>query len=118
MKKKITKTKILGVGLALVLIASLFSFAAPVSAALPPINTWYPYAFPVAGATGGWFYSPDILRVGEITEATDGTLYVHVQQCVPDATFTVTSGEMTISEYEYEAAETDSGQIHSAVDVR
>jgi hypothetical protein len=78
MEKKITK--IWGIGLTFVMVVSLMLVAAPtpVSAADPVINEWDEFAYPSEGEEGDWFWDPDIMRVGEITEAINGDLYVHV----------------------------------------
>jgi len=102
MKNKIHK--ILGVSLTLVIaMALVMGFAAP-AAASPgeTINEWDEFTYPGPGADDGWLYSPDILRVGEIIEAIDGTLYVHVRRCLPNATFRVdlsNPGTITVSEF-------------------
>jgi hypothetical protein len=71
--------KILGVAVTVAMVLTLTAaFSAPV-AANPgeTLNEWYKFDYPVAGADGDWFYSPDINRVGEITEAINGDLYVY-----------------------------------------
>ncbi|HEY92498.1 MAG TPA: hypothetical protein G4O17_01985, partial [Dehalococcoidia bacterium] len=92
MKKKITK--IWGIGLTFVMVVSLMLIAAPtpVAAADPVINEWDKADFPKMGEEGDWFWDPSIIRLGEITEATDGTLYVHGKRCVPNGTFYVDGG--------------------------
>jgi hypothetical protein len=78
MKKKISK--LLGVGLAVILISSLFGFAAPVSAAsLPTINAWTQFKYPAEGATGGWFWDPDIRELGPMAKAINGDIYVYAR---------------------------------------
>jgi hypothetical protein len=99
MKNKIHK--IMGVSLTLVIaMALVMGFAAPV-AANPgeTINEWYNFTYPGPGADDGWLYDPSITRVGEITEAIDGTLYVHVRRCVPIATFNITDGTLSVTEF-------------------
>ena len=96
MKGKIHR--ILGIAVTLALVVPLVAgFALPVAASPgETINEWYKYDYPDPGADpDGWFYDPSIMRVGEITEAIDGTLYVHVQRCVPDAKFSVSDGTFT-----------------------
>ncbi len=80
MKNKIHK--IMGVGITLVIaMALVMGFAAPVAASpAETINEWYKFEYPVPGEDGDWLYDPYITRLGEITEAIDGTLYVHVQR--------------------------------------
>jgi hypothetical protein len=93
--------KILGVAITLAMVLTLAAaFSAPV-AANPgeTLNEWYTFDYPAEGEDGGWFYSPDIMADGKITEAIDGTLYVHVQFCIPDATFDVDTGTLTITEF-------------------
>jgi hypothetical protein len=96
--------KIMGVGIALVIaMALVMGFVAP-AAANPgeTINEWYKFDYPQPGADGDWLYDPSILRVGELTEAIDGTLYAHVRRCVPDVTFRVdldNPGTLTVSEF-------------------
>lgn len=77
MKKKISK--LFGVVLAVILITSLFGFTIPVSAAapLPTINAWDTFDYPVAGATGGWFWSPNVLELGPMDKALNGDLYIY-----------------------------------------
>ncbi len=78
MKSKISK--IMGVAVTLAMVLSLTAgFAAAPAAASPDetLNEWYTFDYPVEGADGDWFYSPDIQRVGEITEAINGDLYVY-----------------------------------------
>jgi len=100
--------KIMGVSLSLVIaMALIMGFAAPASAA-ETINEWYKFDYPGPGADDGWLYSPDIMRVGEIIEAIDGTLYVHVRRCVPEARLWVTGGTVTTSEFD---SDTDTGTI-------
>jgi len=92
--------KIMGVGITLVIAMSLvMGFAAPASAA-ETINEWYKFSYPGPGADDGWLYSPDILRVGEIIEAIDGTLYVHVRRCVPETLFILSDGTITYNAVE------------------
>jgi len=79
MKKKISK--LFGVGLAVILLSSLFGFAVPVSAAapLPTINAWDTFDYPVAGNTGGWFWDPDIRELGPMDKALNGDIYVYAR---------------------------------------
>ncbi|GAI61988.1 unnamed protein product, partial [marine sediment metagenome] len=82
MKSKISK--IMGIGLALVLLVSMMVFALPVAAGpyddLEPAkpNTWDDFQ-PTPGAAGLWFFDPDIAQVGPIAEAIDGTLFAYVE---------------------------------------
>jgi len=101
MKKKISK--IWGIGLTFVMVVSLMLVAAPattVLAADPVINEWDKADFPKMGEEGDWFWDPTIMRLGEITEATDGTLYVHGKRCVPDARFFIDGGTLTVTEFD------------------
>jgi len=102
--------KILGVGITLVIaMALVMGFAAPVAASpAETINEWYKFEYPVPGADGDWLYDPYTWRIGEITEATDGTLYVHVQRTLDsdpltswpdDFTFNISTGTLTITEF-------------------
>jgi len=97
MKKKVSK--ILGVGLAFVLVASLLVFAIPVAAEefAPTANTWKGYE-PDAGAAGGWFFDPAITRVGPIAEAINGDLFAYVEDATgvsTNAIFKSTDGGRT-----------------------
>jgi len=127
MKNKIHK--IMGVGITLVIaMALVMGFAAPV-AANPgeTINEWYNFDYPAEGADGDWFYDPSIRRVGEITEAIDGTLYVHVQRILDadptdedydDFEFVVDTGNpgtLTITEFEDGGYDTDTGIITASI---
>jgi len=67
LKSKISK--ILGIGLTFVLLASLMVFALP-AAAGPGENTWSKFVYPT--------YDPAITAVGPMAEAIDGTLYAYV----------------------------------------
>jgi hypothetical protein len=106
--------KIMGVGLTLVIaMALVMGFAAP-AAASPgeTINEWYNFDYPGPGADDGWLYDPSIIRVGEITEAIDGTLYVHVQRCIDDLAFDNATGTMTITEF----GTSDTGLVVAEID--
>ena len=99
MKKRIFK--IMGVAVTLALVLSFVLPGLPVAGA-EKINEWYTFDYPVKGADGDWFMDPSILRVGELTEAIDGTLYAHVRRCLPNATFRVDTGNpgtITVSEF-------------------
>jgi hypothetical protein len=84
MKKKISK--IMGIGLAFVVLASLMTFAIPVSAdpynplspALP--NMWEGF-MPTPGGppVDLWWYHPDISQDGPMAKAINGNLYIYVQ---------------------------------------
>jgi hypothetical protein len=81
-------TKILGVavtlGIALALVAG---FALPAAASpAETLNEWYKFDYPDAGEDGDWFRQGDepITRIGEITEAINGDLYVHVVVPIED----------------------------------
>ncbi len=69
MKRKIYK--IMGVALTLVMVLSLFAFAAPV-AADPDENEWSKFSYPDEGSGDDWFYNPDIDYVGPIAMTVDG----------------------------------------------
>ena len=90
MKKKISK--FMGIGLALVLIASVLVFAIPASAVpLWPMaptlsNIWQP-SWPMPGVFGQWFYDPSISTIGPMTKAIDGDIYTYVSFA---GTFTLT----------------------------
>lgn len=106
MKKKISK--IMGIGLAFVLLASLLTFAIPVSAgpydSLSPMpNTWFGHwptpSGPTTNTTDQWFFDPAITKVGPIAQAYDidgdgvATLYAYVANATgasvdPDEIFT------------------------------
>ena len=81
---------ILGIGLTLVLLASLMVFALPASAGpYPPLapavpNTWAGFP-PTSGMPGGWFFNPDIGSVGPIAEGIDGDLYANSVTATTDA---------------------------------
>jgi hypothetical protein len=81
MKKKLTK--IMGIGFALLLVASMLLFAIPAAAGaydpLVPIpsNMWIEFT-PTYGVFGAWFYSQDIEQVGPVARAINGDIYVHV----------------------------------------
>jgi len=74
MKKKIYK--IMGVALTLVMVLSLFVFAAPVVAD-PDVNEWSKFSYPDPGSDGDWFYDEDIEYVGPMALAINGDLYVY-----------------------------------------
>ena len=74
MKKKMYK--IMGVALTLVMVLSLFAFAAPV-AADPDVNEWSEFSYPDEGSDGDWFYDPDITHVGPMALAINGDLYAY-----------------------------------------
>jgi hypothetical protein len=81
MKTKLSK--ILGIGFALVLVASLLLFAIPAAAGpyddlepkLP--NMWKGFA-PTEGLAGLWFFDSDINQVGPIAQAINGDIYAYV----------------------------------------
>ena len=81
MKSKFSK--IMGIGFALVLVASMMLFAIPTAAGpyndLAPAvpNAWAEFP-PTPGALGGWFFDPAITKVGPIAEAINGDLYAYV----------------------------------------
>jgi hypothetical protein len=78
LKKKIPK--ILGVAVTLGIVLSFVAALLPTAALANPaetLNEWYTFDYPVAGADGDWFYSPDIDGMREITEAINGDLYVY-----------------------------------------
>jgi len=77
MKKKYSR--ILGVALALMLLASLFGFAVPVSAQVNP-GAWTPLLLPAPGAPGNYVYNPTatpFTAAQFITKGIDGALYCH-----------------------------------------
>jgi hypothetical protein len=81
MKTKLSK--ILGIGFALVLVASLLLFAIPVAAGpyedlepVPP-NMWLGFD-PTPGLLGAWFFDPAITQVGPLAQAIDGDIYAYV----------------------------------------
>jgi hypothetical protein len=73
----------LGIGFALVLVASLMLFALPAAAGpyedlQPPLpNMWTGFA-PQPGLLGLWFFDPAITQVGPIAQAINGDIYAHV----------------------------------------
>ena len=76
MKK--TKSKIMGVALVAILLASMTAGLAVVPAAASPgTNVWEPVAIPRDGTLGGWLIADDAGagQVGPIAKAIDGTLY-------------------------------------------
>jgi len=81
MKKKLTK--IIGIGFALVLVASMMLFAIPAAAGpyldlapqLP--NMWAGFA-PTPSAFGAWFFDPAITQVGPLAKAINGDIYAYV----------------------------------------
>jgi hypothetical protein len=81
MKTKLSK--ILGIGFALILVASLMLFALPAAAGPyedlePPLpNMWTGFA-PTEGVMGLWFNDPDINKVGPIAQAINGDIYAYV----------------------------------------
>jgi len=77
MKKKFSK--IWGVGLAVVVIASMLLIAAPASAALPNINEWDELVYHSGtNPAGKYFRDASITGVGPMAEAIDGTLHTYV----------------------------------------
>jgi hypothetical protein len=92
---------VLGIGLAFVLLASLMTFAIPVSAdpvqpffprTITP-NTWEDYYW-APGVLGGWFFDPAITKVGPLAKARDGDLYAYVEGASAPAN---TSGDIFMS---------------------
>jgi photosystem II stability/assembly factor-like uncharacterized protein len=84
MKKKIFN--ILGVAVTVAMVLALgAAFSAAPAAANPAekLNEWYTFAYPDAGSEGDWFRqgtdAEEIDRVGEITEAINGDLYVYAE---------------------------------------
>ncbi len=81
MKNKLSK--IMGIGFALVLVASMMLFAIPAAAGpyddlVPvPSNAWLEFE-PTAGAFGLWFYSSTITQVGPMARAINGDIYAYV----------------------------------------
>ena len=115
MKNKISK--IWGLGLTFVMAVSLLVVAAPapVSAAEPVINEWDEFAYPDPGSAGDWFWDPNISRVGEITEAINGDLYVHVYIMErSDHIFKSTDGGRTWEDTDY-ADDGDGGWVFDMV---
>ena len=75
MKNRISK--ILGLGLAVVLALALVAgFAVPVAAS-PDENEWEKFDYPDAGEDGDWFRDADIAAVGPMAEAINGDLYTY-----------------------------------------
>jgi len=74
MKKK--PSKILGVALTLVMVLSLFAFAAPV-AADPDVNEWSKFSYPDEGSDGDWFWEDSLYSVGPMALAINGDLYAY-----------------------------------------
>jgi hypothetical protein len=81
MKHKLSK--IIGIGFALILVASLMLFAVPAAAGpyddlVPfPSNAWLEFS-PTVGVFGLWFYSPTISQVGPMARAINGDIYAYV----------------------------------------
>ena len=75
------KRKIFGVGLVVMLVASLLAFAAPVSAEefAPKPNTWTGYCDWEEGSPGGYFFDPAITEIGPIAESLNGTLFCYFE---------------------------------------
>jgi len=73
-------SKILGVGLTLVMVLALTAgFALPAGAS-PDENAWSRLAYPAEGEVGGFFYDETITEgPGPIAQAIDGTLYAYVE---------------------------------------
>jgi hypothetical protein len=74
---------VMGIGFALVLVASLMLFAIPTAAgpyddleAVPP-NMWVAET-PTPGVAGNWFFDPSITQVGPLAQAINGDLYAYV----------------------------------------
>jgi hypothetical protein len=73
----------MGIGFAIVLIASLMLFAVPAQAdpydPLHPMlpNMWAGFP-PTPGAMGAWFFDPDISQVGPLAQAINGDIYAYV----------------------------------------
>ena len=81
MKTKISR--ILGVGLALIMVLTMAGAFLPAkveAAPLPAIsgNVWSQFAFPQAGAAGGFFRDAGIATVGPFAKAINGDLYAFV----------------------------------------
>jgi len=102
----------MGVGLVVMLLASLLVSAIPVSAAAPVINEWEQFSYPAEGADGNWFRDPDISRVGPIAESTDGTLYTAVDFWCDDDAWGVDTGTLTLDEID----DTNEGRISADID--
>jgi len=81
MKSKFSK--IMGIGFALVLVASMMLFAIPTAAGpyddLEPTlpNMWAGFT-PTPGLLGAWFSDPAITQVGPLAQAINGDLYAYV----------------------------------------
>jgi hypothetical protein len=104
MKNKLSK--IIGIGFALILVASMMLFAVPVAAGpyddpVPfPSNAWLEFS-PTEGVFGLWFYSPTITQVGPLARAINGDIYAYVAdattgglEATPDNPYPVgTSGD-------------------------
>jgi hypothetical protein len=81
MKTKLSK--ILGIGFALVLVASLMLFAIPAAAGPyedlePPLPNMWTGFDPQPGVMGLWYFDPAITQVGPIAQAINGDIYAHV----------------------------------------
>jgi hypothetical protein len=80
---------VLGLGFALILVASLMLFAVPVAAGpyedpVPiPSNAWLDFA-PTQGVYGLWFYSPTITQVGPMARAINGDIFAYVANASSD----------------------------------
>ena len=109
MKKKFSK--ILGVGLTLVLVFALTAgFSLPVGAS-PDENEWETFDYPIQGEDGGWFYEPAITGVIAIDQAINGDLYAYVDGL--DDVFLSTDGGRSWSQTDYVADVAD----HVSADV-
>ncbi|MGD9394566.1 MAG: hypothetical protein PVJ81_06425, partial [Dehalococcoidia bacterium] len=81
MKTKISK--ILGIGFALILVASLMLFAIPAAAGpyedlVPPMPNMWTGFDPQPGIQGLWYFDPGIVQVGPIAQAINGDIYAYV----------------------------------------
>ena len=103
MKRKIRK--ILGVTLTLVMVLTLaVAFSAPVMAAE---EEWDLFDVPAVAGAGDWFMDDDIVGFGAFAKATDGTLYLYMDNVVAatadDDLFISTDEGRTWSATDYQA---------------
>lgn len=101
MKKKFSK--ILGVGLTVMLLASLLVAVAPV-AADPAVLKWSKMPFPKAGSDGDYFRDADIDVVGPIAKAIDGSLFAYAEVDREPLLFKSDDDGRTWSKTKYDAA--------------
>jgi len=107
MKRKFSK--ILGVGLTLVMVLAMTAgFSLPAGAS-PDENEWSTFDYPTQGEDGGWFYDPTITGIRAIDQAINGDLYAYVNGLAD--LFLSTDGGRSWSETDYAVDLTGEGAI-------